>query len=129
MTDGSIAVAGFPDLQTDVTDLVVPPEVSSTNLDALWSDVATALITECCTPIATEFYFLAAARLQGSDDFLQSLNVKMDVLRFQASVSNPGSNTDFADVLEKIDHSTGPVQCQIDPLKRHVNPSLPAGTV
>ena len=129
MTDGSIAVAGLPDLKTDVTDLVIPPEVSSTDLDTLWRDMTTPLITECCTPVSTEFYFLAAGILQRSDDFLQSLDVKMDMFRFTAAISNPGSNTDFADVLQEVDHSSGPCWSQFYPLERHVKASLPAGTV
>ena len=129
MTDGSIAVAGLPDLQTDVTDLVFPPEVPSTDHDALWSDVTAALITECCTPASTKLYFLAAGILQRSDDFLQSLDVKMDMLRFTAPVSNPGSNTDLTDVLQEVDHCPGARWGQFYPLERHVKASLPAGAV
>ena len=122
-------VVGFPDLEPDVTDLVFPPEVSSTDLDTLWSDVAMALITECCLPVAAEFYCLAAALLQGSDDFLEGLYVKMDMLRLTASVSKPGSKPDLADVLQEVDHSSGTVWSQVHPLKRYVKASLPAGAV
>ena len=80
VTDGSIAVAGFPDLQIDVTDLVFPPEVISTDPHILWSHMTTALITESVTPVAAEFYLLTGTLLQRSDDFLQGLDVKMDML-------------------------------------------------
>ena len=129
VTDGSIAVAWLPDLQTDVTYLVFPSEVPSTDHDALWCDVTTALITECCTPASTKLYFLTAGILQRSDDFLQSLDVKMDMLRFKATVSNPGSNTDLADVLQEVDHCSGARWAQFYPLERHVEASLPAGAV
>ena len=79
-TDGSIAVAGFPDLQTDVTDLVFPPEVISTDPHTLGRHMTTALITESVAPVAAEFYLLTGTLLQRSDDFLQGLDVKMDML-------------------------------------------------
>ena len=108
---------------------VIPPEVSSTDLDTLWRDMTTTLITECCFPVSTEFYFLAGGILQRSDDFLQSLDVKMDMFRFTAAISNPGSNTDLTDVLQKVDHCSGARWGQFYPLERHVKASLPAGTV
>ena len=129
MTDGSIAVAGLPDLKTDVTDLVFPSEVPSTDHDALWCYVTAALITECCTPASTKLYFLTAGILQRSNDFLQSLDVKMDMLRFKAPVSNPGSNADLTDVLQKVDHGSGARWGQFNPLERHVKASLPAGAI
>ena len=129
MTDGSIAVAQLPDLETDITDLGFPAEVFSTDLHTLWSHVTTALITEGCPPVTAELYFLAAALPQRSDDFLQGLDVEMDMLRLDATVSNPGSNTDLADVLEEVDHSSGTFLAQINPLERHVEAPLPAGAV